>query len=635
MAITQLAPPYPIFTDRDGSPLDAGYLYFGEANLNPETNPIQVYYDNAFTQPAAQPIRTINGYPSRNGSPAAIYANDYFSVTVRNKRNELVIYSPSGYGITPGSSASFASQLTILDAGNYYTSSNVEDALQELGGTKNPENVTVLLADTDLTYSAGLPESVSAGDIIRTRVEGFAYKVAASAATDHHVTTAGGVKLYVLPLADGYFQGEAFGAVNGVLSTSAIQTAIQVAAGKKLVFGPGVWMFASTLSIPANTTLAGAGASTIFEPVGDIDGINVPARHVTLENFRIRGTAASTSARACLTLGVNGTDCPRSRIKNLIVGGRGGTPAPLEPALTLAGDAIRGDLVFLVEFSGVYAYKARYGFDVCKANGAISGLQNANHFSACEFQDCVVGYRAGRLKACTFSACTFAGNDQHGLILGFINGCSLDGVYFESNHSLNTASIKADLLIDPAAVGETDPGGGVSIKGWFTKGANSTHGIYIVKQRGFDISSTHVNSGYATAAVYIGSDVTNQGTVGRACHLPSGIINDAPGAVVTYRDGRSYNYEDQSVVGIAAAASFDLFSPNNGDIWDVWITRNTASATIYWMGVVMKTAAGTLVIVPHGSSNITVTDNAGTISATNGTGSTQNYLWGATRRVNL
>jgi len=111
MALTQLAPPYPIFTDKSGSPLDAGYLYFGEVNKNPETNPIQVYYDSAFTQPAAQPLRTSNGYVMRNGSPALIYADVNFSVTIRDKNNALVIYSPVGYGFTPGTVASFTDQM--------------------------------------------------------------------------------------------------------------------------------------------------------------------------------------------------------------------------------------------------------------------------------------------------------------------------------------------------------------------------------------------------------------------------------------------------------------------------------------------------------------------------------------------
>lgn len=115
MALTQLAPPYPIFTDKSGDPLDNGYLYFGEVNKNPETKPIQVYYDINLTQPAAQPLRTSNGYVMQNGSPSLIYANDQFSVTVRDKSNALVIYSPVGFGIAPGSAAAGGSSLGYDD----------------------------------------------------------------------------------------------------------------------------------------------------------------------------------------------------------------------------------------------------------------------------------------------------------------------------------------------------------------------------------------------------------------------------------------------------------------------------------------------------------------------------------------
>lgn len=84
---------YPIFTDLDGSPLDSGYIYIGEEGLNPEidANQINVYWDESLTVPAAQPIRTINGYPSISGSPAAMYvAEAVFSITTRNKKNELI-----------------------------------------------------------------------------------------------------------------------------------------------------------------------------------------------------------------------------------------------------------------------------------------------------------------------------------------------------------------------------------------------------------------------------------------------------------------------------------------------------------------------------------------------------------------
>jgi hypothetical protein len=102
MALTQVTGPYPIFTDLDGTPLDDGYLYIGAINEDPETNPIQVFWDSNLTIPASQPIRTNSGYAYRNGTPALIYTAGQFSITIRNKREEFVLYSPVGYGFDPG-----------------------------------------------------------------------------------------------------------------------------------------------------------------------------------------------------------------------------------------------------------------------------------------------------------------------------------------------------------------------------------------------------------------------------------------------------------------------------------------------------------------------------------------------------
>lgn len=101
MALTQVTGPYPIFTDLDGTPLDDGYLYIGAINQDPEQNPIQVFWDSNLTIPATQPIRTSNGYAYRNGTPALLYTGGAFSITIRNKREEFVLYSPVGYGFDP------------------------------------------------------------------------------------------------------------------------------------------------------------------------------------------------------------------------------------------------------------------------------------------------------------------------------------------------------------------------------------------------------------------------------------------------------------------------------------------------------------------------------------------------------
>lgn len=83
--------PFIVFPDVDGDPLQNGYIYIGEAGLNPESNPVNTYWDSALTIPAAQPIRTSGGYPSRDGSPGRIYVaeNDY-SILTRNKNQSLV-----------------------------------------------------------------------------------------------------------------------------------------------------------------------------------------------------------------------------------------------------------------------------------------------------------------------------------------------------------------------------------------------------------------------------------------------------------------------------------------------------------------------------------------------------------------
>jgi hypothetical protein len=87
----QIASPFQQFFDRDGSPLDNGFVYIGTVNLNPETNPLTVYFDDALTIPAAQPLRTSNGYIVRNGSPARLYTSqEDFSLTVRDKSSVLV-----------------------------------------------------------------------------------------------------------------------------------------------------------------------------------------------------------------------------------------------------------------------------------------------------------------------------------------------------------------------------------------------------------------------------------------------------------------------------------------------------------------------------------------------------------------
>lgn len=123
--ILSTAVPYNVYVGLDGQPLNGGYLYFGAADLDPETNPVTVYWDAAGTQPAAQPIRTSNGMPIRNGTPAFLFASGNYSITVRDSLKRIVYYAPE--------SAAFNSA-SVLQAAINQLIANLADSTNAANG---------------------------------------------------------------------------------------------------------------------------------------------------------------------------------------------------------------------------------------------------------------------------------------------------------------------------------------------------------------------------------------------------------------------------------------------------------------------------------------------------------------------
>lgn len=93
MSTIEVKPPYPAFAGTDGQPLENGYIWIGAVNLSPQVNPIAVYWDAANTIAAQQPIRTLNGYPSRNGTPARFYVAGDYSIQVLDSNGSVVYTS--------------------------------------------------------------------------------------------------------------------------------------------------------------------------------------------------------------------------------------------------------------------------------------------------------------------------------------------------------------------------------------------------------------------------------------------------------------------------------------------------------------------------------------------------------------
>lgn len=116
MSALSVKPPYPLFSEADGQPLENGYIWLGQVNLDPQINPINVYWDDALTIPASQPIRTLDGYPSYNGTPSRFYVNVDYSIRVMNKNGSTIYTSLNGNAF-PGS------------AGNLYVN-EVGDGIQ-------------------------------------------------------------------------------------------------------------------------------------------------------------------------------------------------------------------------------------------------------------------------------------------------------------------------------------------------------------------------------------------------------------------------------------------------------------------------------------------------------------------------
>lgn len=88
----------PIFIDARGNLLDGGKIYIGVANADPETDPVDTFWDEALTIPAAQPIKTLGGIIVNGTQPASIFiAEDDYSQRVKDANGALINYAPSVY----------------------------------------------------------------------------------------------------------------------------------------------------------------------------------------------------------------------------------------------------------------------------------------------------------------------------------------------------------------------------------------------------------------------------------------------------------------------------------------------------------------------------------------------------------
>ena len=190
--------------------------------LNQNFSNIQAQFDNTLSLDGSLP----------NAMNADLDLNDFDLINAGTVNADNLVVAGTNLNSVVGQAAASATAAA--------TSASAAAASATTASAYTPayfDNVAALLADT---------RAWPTGQILNTREEGFAYEVAASGASNHHITTAGGVKLYVLVGSDGVINILSTGAVgdwNGTTGTdnrAAILAAISAipATGGVLLIAP-------------------------------------------------------------------------------------------------------------------------------------------------------------------------------------------------------------------------------------------------------------------------------------------------------------------------------------------------------------------------------------------------------------
>jgi hypothetical protein len=451
MAAFSISEPFPTFHGANGAPLQDGFIYIGTANQDPQTNPVQLYWDSALTIAAVQPLRTINGYVSQYGTPAQVYVNaDDFSIRVCDKNNVPVYSAASAQHSWP------FSQIT-----GQLDSSRVNYA----------QGNALAVART---VQAKLQESVSVFDFMTT---------------DQIADVQAGTLTYDV--------------------TTPIQTAINNA--QDVYFPAGEYKITAplTISFSVGKTLRGAGCGkSIIHNMGTGSGIVSTGNgfignwNIYIADLAVRGQAGTQngiiltytyrSAIERVEVSYNGIDgvklqnCTTVNLTGLYSHNNTGSGLAFGLATascnvfggTLSNNTLDGAIISAesstipvdIAFFGTrFAYNSTYNLELIDAKRC--GFSNCNLITSSSFTTQYHAYVRGTLGSSednTFDSCTFSGTNGTGsafaLYLGQANNTSFSGCYIDIQSSITAAATNTKFTNSTLTVSPTD----ASVSTYFT-----------------------------------------------------------------------------------------------------------------------------------------------------------------------
>jgi len=257
--------------------------------------------------------------------------------------------------------------------------------------------------------------------------DGFTYIEAASGATDHHVETAGGVKLYVQPASDGAYHTAALGPQSGAEITDKLNALIASAENGVLVFDyDPLGYLTDSIIFPDNVTVWGSPGTLIGKVTGGIRVFHIAG----VSNVKVFGNGMTLNGNdtgSSHTLYINQSE--DILVNDLHVIGAGTTG---DDCIYLGGAPDTGDICRNIEFNRVtceglattrsgLVLAAVHGFVArnCKFSNGGGSMENSNGLDI-EPNKWMSRDKDGQcaVQDVWFYKCDFHGSREQGCALG-------------------------------------------------------------------------------------------------------------------------------------------------------------------------------------------------------------------------